>query len=153
MLSNHLLPLLKCVESSLMLATSIRVFLYLWGRLDHDIISGILKTLYIENAYENAYENAIVAMETQLLTHHLTVMTSPAIRHHEIMYLWIYTWISFVLFDITCKENSRKGSGICIFMLGRSLNAIACAVLTKPHQWPDLEKKWFELHIRQNYSG
>jgi len=57
----------KYVEFSLVLATSIRVFIHLCGRLNHDIIS---------------YFSGVLI--------HLTMMTSPEIEHYEIKYLWIH---------------------------------------------------------------
>ena len=108
--------------------------------------------MYCETLHiESAYGNVIVALKTQLCIPHLTVVTSPEIRHCKIKYLWIYQVNSskkFILYFSTLffvivqalqwpalKVYSNKGIGIqgfglCTFMLERSLNVIA-----SPQQW------------------
>ena len=103
-----------------------------------------MKTSHIESAYGNA----MVALETQLCIPHLTVMTSPEIRHYEIKYLWIHQvglskkfilYFSTLFFFCFCSSftvASTEGlqqQGRDLDMLERLLNVIACTVLTKPH--------------------
>jgi len=102
----------KYVESSLVLAFIIKVFIHLCGRLNHDIIS--------------YYSGGLMYCEyfaLKLCIPHLVVMTSPKLRHYEIKYLWIHQVDSSKNFIYTffivqalqwpaLKVYSNKGIGI-----------------------------------------